>query len=326
MNLFQRLHVSRTLPKEPIRWFLAYFVIITTIAATFPVTAVSNYVVYVALVGFIITFLSYIIGSLIYRRQLHFDMGFIFWWIVNGWIYWCSTLLTTKAGIRTAYVGIGLTAVAVTLINRSLRALYPTASAKAVIGIVLTLMILYIPTNPVLPPGAFVQGTQRVSLSETVTSILDSLKGTFNTCPQLETPLENAPSNPDGIEKAIFVSSSASNGWTVNKFRMTDLAMPTYTVAGIPCIKGNAEGQNVNYWYCGHIQGFGFFGFPTSSDWPYMKKTNIATDGTIGPTERKGFRNVYDTEGDFVRTECYFDPVSQDKKNLESMAQWLMNN
>lgn len=76
----------------------------------------------------------------------------------------------------------------------------------------------------------------------------------------------------------------------------------SYDTGIIVCRLGSNKGENLNYYYCDS-------GWSRSvNTMPYLTKTLIKKDGTIGETLTISFFNVYDENGSFVRTFCGKSP------------------
>lgn len=93
---------------------------------------------------------------------------------------------------------------------------------------------------------------------------------------------------------------STYNGWKISQYGITAQLTSAFSGDIIRCHKGNHEGQNPNYSYCGAIEYNDYMA--------YIEKTSMNSDGTIGKTLRKTFYNIYDNEGKFIKTVCGDDP------------------
>ena len=88
---------------------------------------------------------------------------------------------------------------------------------------------------------------------------------------------------------------------------------------GVSCRKGNAEGENVNYYYCGGYD----YAFGINTVIAYVEKTIISDDGEIGETRKYAIGNIYDENKDFVETRCIGNPdeiKEEDYKRFEEEA------
>jgi len=86
------------------------------------------------------------------------------------------------------------------------------------------------------------------------------------------------------------------------------------------CKKGNHEGENLNYYYCGgynYVMGIGKVN-------AYISKTPVSNDGQIGKTVKYVILNVYDEKKQFIETRCLGDPDEFDKKQAEAFEREMM--
>ena len=88
------------------------------------------------------------------------------------------------------------------------------------------------------------------------------------------------------------------DGWTIAPYDSNTVL--GFNFGRIYCHKGNREGQNTNYWYCGDQS--------SQTTMAFMQKTLVNSDRTIGKTIKQSFVNVYDNDGHFIKTVCGEDP------------------
>jgi len=159
-------------------------------------------------------------------------------------------------------------------------------------------------------------------------SFWESLKNFFkrfnlnpNSCPQLDIPLLKGGlghyitemKDLDMSENRFFQdkekfeyyvqrdiendTSDPQKGWEISVYSASSLL--GIEISKVYCHKGNVEGENPNYFYCDSGITGGI---------PYLSKTQMNPDGTIGKTIRKSFINVYDSDKKFIKTICGKSP------------------
>lgn len=85
----------------------------------------------------------------------------------------------------------------------------------------------------------------------------------------------------------------------------------------IYCHRGNKQGQNPNYLYCGDQS--------SQTTMAFMQKTMINSDGSIGKTVKQSFYNIYDENQQFVKTVCGDDPDKIAEREWEEFKQQAEN-
>ena len=147
-------------------------------------------------------------------------------------------------------------------------------------------------------------------------SFLESIKEFFkgininlNSCPQLNYPMIDS-------QNGKYLPDNNYEGWFVTSERyLNQISNPLFSTFAfnvnpykIICNKGNQKGENPNYWYCGetYVQ----YGTFEDNGYAVIIKTETNADGTIGDTIIKSFVNVYDEEGNFIKTTCGKAPDS----------------
>jgi len=137
---------------------------------------------------------------------------------------------------------------------------------------------------------------------------LKSMSNNFNTCPQMDIKMK------DTSWYGLNLKGETYDGWTI--------------YGDATCRKGNKEGENLNYYYCGGYAN-GILGGTVNA---YVKKTTISEDGSIGKTYKYIIWNIYDNNKEFIETKCLGDPDEYEKqqarelrKSMES-GEWLFGN
>ena len=115
------------------------------------------------------------------------------------------------------------------------------------------------------------------------------------------------------------------------KVQMDERTSPEPTIAGktydgwvvkglAHCRRGEQEGENLNYYYCGGIMMT--FGFKTVD--AYAEKTIISETGLIGKTTKHIIWNIYDENKNFVETKCLGNPDEFEKKQAEALEKEML--
>jgi hypothetical protein len=174
---------------------------------------------------------------------------------------------------------------------------------------------------------------------EKLSSFFGNLGKTFNSCPQIDVPILSGglgdyitalPAPPVdlspeefggflfstidhfGYENAIIVSdyykkryeigdgSDPQDGWSILIYSISLLGGFGPEESKISCHSGNTEGENPTYFYC----DAGLL----SDGIPFLAKTKVKSDGTIGETITKSFTNIYGPNKEFIKTVCGKSP------------------
>ena len=278
--------------KRFIKWWIIFIIAGFLAIKGTGYTNVENAFFVFLLSGLIIETTSKIAQKFIYSNNtFSVDKKYLMWIIFHSVIFSISTLVLDMIGIGSGfmyYVFMGLAITILTYIIWSFkirRRRYNTA-------IVISLIILFI--IPYLFFGATPSqtGEQDSTLGSSIDNFINKITGGIKNiggsgCPQIAVPFHDA----NGL---LAIQPQVYDGWTIAGY--TPIPMMVEPI--IFCHKGNREGENPSYTYCGG-----------TDDDAYMRKTETNSDGTIGKTIRKTFLNIYDENGMFIKTECGGDPT-----------------
>jgi hypothetical protein len=112
-----------------------------------------------------------------------------------------------------------------------------------------------------------------------------------NNCPQLPIALTKSSQ----ILGGVGVRTTEINGWETGSYTGLFANMG----GTLLCKKGDVEGENPDYYYCGKC-GF----------WGIMTKQERKSDGTLGPKVQHYFYSIYDSNGKFLKTVCGVEPTT----------------
>ena len=123
------------------------------------------------------------------------------------------------------------------------------------------------------------------------------VSNSFNACPQIDVPMKTSS------WYGLNIKGQTYDGWTIH--------------GDATCKKGNKEGENLNYYYCGGYSN-GLLGGTVNA---YIQKTPIASDGSIGKTTKHIIWNIYDENKNFMQTKCLGDPDEYEKKQARELRE-----
>jgi len=287
--------------KWPIIWIFIHAIVLFIIRAILDFINISSGVIYLILVGFGITFLANIVKMWTRRSNFVVNKWFFMWFAIHTFSIWIIWLILDAINVQNYLFYLLLSGLGLVLISRTvykMRIRYPKA---ILVGVVLLLIFLLFNFGFSITFGDL--DTEENANVTTITNqnIIDSFKNIFSGgfssgCPQLDCFME-----PKGTRLSL---PSACDGWKVQQIYSYDVVL---------CHKGNKEGQNINYWYCG------------DDNLAYVSKTFMNKDGTIGETKKIAFINVYDEDQMFIKTLCLGDPDEIAEKNFKEFMRGIDN-
>lgn len=128
-------------------------------------------------------------------------------------------------------------------------------------------------------------------------SVKGKLASSLDTCPQINVKMEGSN-----------IKGKTYDGWTIK--------------GDATCRKGNQEGENLNYYYCGGYSRDMLFGLGEVV--AYVEKTVISGEGDIGKTYKYVIWNIYNENKTFVETKCLGDPDEFEKKQAEAFKREVL--
>lgn len=256
--------------------------------------------------GIIITSLSFIMYSFLYKNRFKLNKWFFIWFFTNTFDFWWIDLALRK--LSMTYDGFfyfllfGLIYSLITwLIKHKVYYKIRVDTKKAIIiPLVFIILLLSVSSQPFSEIKEIGKGGNS-SLSVSLSSIKNLLSGfSFgNSCPQLDIPILEQQKGTNLPLLYYIDGSNPQKGWEIGIYSTAE-AFGILGALGIKtliyCHKGDREGENPLYYYCDSGLNMGKI--------PYITKTTINSDGTIGKTTVKSFINVYDENKRFIKTIC----------------------
>lgn len=306
-----------------VAWILIYALGAFISIQTLSYFNLSNSLIGLFFAGLIITLFSWMMFSLLYHNKFSLNKWFFIWCVTHAFNFWWIDLILKKIGLT--YQGFlyfflfGLIYHLVTwMIKHKIFYKIKMSGAKSIIIIVFAVIIIFFISAQPFSQISKVGLIEDTSVGSSLSSIRDSLVldsfQIVNSCPRLDVLLRQ-----DG-ELGYYVSNSndidvKQAGWRISVYNTAEMfGIKTDYVF---CHIGSIEGQNPDYFYCdsGGLAG----------GIPYISKTIMNPDGTIGKTIKKSFVNIYSKKGDFVKTICGEDPESIAKDNFKKTMRDLDN-
>lgn len=260
--------LMKRLPKLPnfFIWSIifAFAFYITTVI--FKWVSAHNPIIQIFLSGLTIEIISKIAQSIRYAKLFLVDRWFIFWSIIHSASFFLINSLLSNSGIQNQIAYFALGGLGFAIISQIVKIIPLNNKSLVIISVCLILLVVLINAKGNIP----------------------NFGSLFpNSCPQINVPMKNG-----------FIAAKNYNGWQMAPYDSNTQVLGI-NFGLIYCFKGNMEGRNPNYSYCGGTDG----------DYiAYIEKTEMNADGTIGKTTRKTFVNIYDEYGLFLKTICGEDP------------------
>ncbi|KHO55471.1 MAG: hypothetical protein QT10_C0001G0075 [archaeon GW2011_AR19] len=282
--------------------------------------SLNNSLIGIFLAGTTITLFSWIIYSFLYKDKFKLSKWFFIWLFTHSFNFWLIDLILRK--LTLTYEGFfyfllfGLIYHLLTWVIKNKVYYKLEMNNPKTIGLVLIFIIALL----FISSQSFSE-IQTIGISETnsLGSSLSSLRNLLsfnlnlgNNCPQLPIPLL-----PDKRLWVEVMSQEEGNnsfeGWKVKKYDSADLFGFSVTPR-IYCYQGREDGQNPNHYYCGY--------WDNGDNWDmrdliYMEKTFMNPDGSLGKTIQKTFVNVYDENGNYLKTICGLSPEEVSTKKFK---------
>lgn len=282
------------------------------------------------LAGLIITLFSWIMYSFLYKNKFRLSKWFFIWLFTHSFNFWLIDLVLRK--LTLTYEGflyfliLGIVYHPITwIIKHKIYYKIRMNMQKTIIIILILIVALIFASSQ---PFSEIQTSGLIGNNSFGFS-LNSLRNLFslnlplsNSCPQIDVPILlnkelgyyiTNKNNINPKDTIYFDLESAQNdflnrvgqeredtqkGWKISVYNIAEsFGIKTDYVF---CHKGNSEGENPDYFYC-DSGGMG-------GGIPYLSKTSVNSDGTIGKTIRKSFINVYDSDNKFIKTICGKSP------------------
>ncbi|MEK6885522.1 MAG: hypothetical protein AABX17_00990 [Nanoarchaeota archaeon] len=278
----------------------------------------SNTLFGLFIAGLIITILTFVMYAIIYERKFILDKWFFIWLFTHTFNFWWISLVLTKLSLTTTdflyFLLFGLIYHIVTWIikHKVYHRIRMNLIKSLGIMVVIVVLLLFVSSQPFSEISSTGLGENNI-----ISSALNSLKGISSfslfsgSCPQLNYPMQENNYGgkylPDKNYDGWFVTSENYLNQLTNPL-LQGFGLPNVNPYKISCSKGNQKGENPNYWYCGenYIQYASF----EDNGYAVIIKPQKNSDGTIGDTIIKTFVNIYDEEGNFIKTTCGKAPDS----------------
>jgi hypothetical protein len=282
-------------------WVLIYAILAYVSESLLGFFNINNYFLILLFVGFVIALGSWVSYSTLYRNKFRLNVWFIVWTVTHSLSYWLIGLFLSIFAISAQflyYLFFGFVFHLLTwFIKYKLYGKFKVKnkSSKLFLIVLGLVIILFFVSSTSINTDSY--NNQTVSEDS---SLLSKLKNLFNfvdlspnSCPQigvpmlLNTELGYYITNTNNIEQL-------QDGWRISVYNIAE--MFGIKTSYVSCHKGNTEGENPNYFYCdsGGLAG----------GIPYLSKTSMNSDGTIGKTTEKSFINIYNGNNEFVKTIC----------------------
>lgn len=290
----------------------------------------NNNLIAIFLTGLIITLFSWIMYSLLYGNKFKLNKWFLIWVFTHSFTFWLIDLILRKLTLTHNgffyFLLFGLIYHPfIWCIKHKIYYKIKMNSSKTIITILILFIVLFFissqPFSEIQLINIDNNSSSNFSLSA-ITNLLSSILSSFtpigNSCPQIDVPiLRNSElghyiTNKDNInpQDTIYYdlesvqnnflneigveTEDTQDGWKISVYNVAELF--GIKADYVFCHKGNSEGENPNYFYC-DSGGLG-------GGIPYLSKTIMNSDGTIGKTIEKSFINIYDQNKNFIKTIC----------------------
>lgn len=260
----------------------------------------SNTLIGVIIAGFILTFISWIMYSILYGNQFLINGWFILWVFTHSISFWLIGLILGNLLIAEGFIYFIIYGFLINIFTSMVKhKIYDKNKIKKknkkIIAISIILITILVMASALEIPG--LDSNIKNGGSFSGNPLIEKIKEFFSlssflvgkNCPQINVPMIS--SGTGGGKK---MGASEYDGWKIRG----------YSLYSIYCYKGNEKGENPNYWYCGDLK----VTWGENADYGLMQKTLINSDRTIGKTIRKSFSNIYDENENFIKTVCGEDP------------------
>jgi len=314
-------------------WTLIYAILVYLAGFLLGLLNIENYFLVLSSIGIIITLGSWIFYSILYKNRFRLNVWFILWIFTNAISYWLISLFLSLFKIQVQFVYYLLFGFVFHLLTYFIKyKIYEKMNFKhkrgrlILVSLILIVLLFFL-------PSLVMSSSSQVATSDlnSSNSFVDQLKNLFGSigstlsgCPQLNYSMQY-------IGSGKYLPDKNYNGWFVTSENyLNQISNPLFSILKdmknpykITCSLGNQKGENPNYWYCGetYVQ-YASFG---DNGYAVVIKTEKNTDGTIGDTIIKTFVNIYDKEGNFIKTTCGKAPESLREKAFKDAMRELDN-
>jgi hypothetical protein len=295
--------------------------------------------------GLIITLFSGLMYSLLYNYKFRLNKWFFIWFFTHAFNFWLIDLFLKK--LTLTYDGFlyflifGIIYHIITwLIKHKIYYKIKMNNLKTIIIILVIIIALLFVSSQSF------SGIQKDKINENssfISNLKDLVSFNFkssNNCPQIDVPfletqdksvysyyitnIEEINSNSiisiEDAQKMFLIKvgerdiEDFQKGWEISVYDSSELFGLKNSM--VFCHKGKEEGENPNYFYCDSGITGGI---------PYLSKTQINPDGTIGKTIRKSFINIYGPERKFIKTICGEPPEDISEKEFKKTMREMDN-
>ena len=301
-------------------WTLVYGILIFLVNFLLGIFSIGNYFFVLLFAGFILALGSWIFYSILYKNKFRLNWWFLVWIFTHAVTYWLITLILSFINLGNQfiyYLLFGLifhlfTYVIKYKIYESLR--IKNKNTKLIFTTIILIVTLFFISSADIN-STLQTNTSNINSSNSFGDTLKSLFGSVSlfsgSCPQLNYPMQESGNGK-------YLPDKEYDGWFITSENyLNQISNPLLSGMGlgnmrnpykIVCSKGNQKGENLDYWYCGetYVQYNSF----NDNGYAVIIKPTKNTDGSIGDTIIKTFVNIYDKEGNFIKTTCGKAPDS----------------